>query len=218
MSSGLAPLRLVTRHGTRLLLARSLDRLVRGPALGCASEPMLRLFLARWRTRLVDGRRRAASDRVDCRKRAARAVQNRIPVALLAAAWQRGGTVLEAGAELPKPLQMNSETGELPRVIGMHEFEMGGKKGKRGVFTWDIFMLQRVTDLLVDAPPEVTSFIGSLGEGGSQLLSLAPVLSGKGAGEGACRVERLPHKIGQRFRGSTVGFVGMVGLGKAARL
>lgn len=124
------------------------------------------------------------------------------------------GLVAEAAA------QGGGEAVELPRAVGQLEFRVGGAKGRRMAFSYDVWMLQRLLQEVARAPAdEVEAFFGRVSVGFSPLLSVDAaacqvhrrrgqrskpgnnLFSGSGAGMepawvgGAARVELVSSKL-----------------------
>ncbi|KAI8518267.1 hypothetical protein Bbelb_042840 [Branchiostoma belcheri] len=83
----------------------------------------------------------------------------------------------------------NPEVDVLPRVIGSHDFRLGNATSQRGVYTYPIWMLQRITDYYSSLLPRQQEMIDRYLDrypGGCELMKVD--MSG-------CRVERLDVRV-----------------------
>lgn len=93
--------------------------------------------------------------------------------------------VAKATVDKPDPV-------ELPRFVGFHDFEVGGAKGKRAAFTFDVWMLQRLLDEAARHPSdEVGKFFNKLAGADTGAEVASPLLS---LDASACRVHRRRGK------------------------
>jgi hypothetical protein len=101
-------------------------------------------------------------------------------------------------------VEQNYELGvEVPRAMGMMDFDLRGTHGKRGAGTFDLWMAQRFFDELATSPVDTTEWVvDAFGAAGKGLLSMRDGF----APRGELRVKRVQNKLLRGYRAPAEGY------------